>query len=104
MSTFVVTGASTVVLEAMLAKKPVLMYVPNAIDRDFDAFEKAGAILMARTKGELLNHAQFLMEETHRKELVVRASEFLQQNYTLDGKSAERVADLIRRGTRRSHG
>ena len=102
MCAFVITGSSTVVLEAMLAQRPVLLYLPNAIDRDFDVFADAKAVLMARTREELLNHARFLMEEAHRKELVQRASEFLRKNFMLDGKSSERVAALIRRVAERA--
>ena len=93
----VISGNSTVVLEAMLMHKPVLMYVSRSIDQDFKEFEEAGAVMMARTQEELLSHASALSGADTRQELVHRADRFLKENFILDGNSAQRVSSLIRR-------
>src|SRR3990167_801318 len=93
----VISGNSTVVLEAMLMHKPVLMYVSRSIDQDFKEFEEAGAVMMARTQEELLSHASALSGADTRQELVHRADRFLKENFILDGNSTQRVSSLIRR-------
>lgn len=97
LSDIVVTGTSTVVLEAMLAHKPVLLYVPNRLDEDFSAFWEAGAVALARTPEELLARLQELMDPAIQAETVKRADDFVQKSFLLDGRSAGRVAALVRR-------
>lgn len=96
-SDLLITGGSTMALEAMLMHKPVIMYLPKVLDHDFQAFEDAGAVLMARTKEDLFRQVAFLVDRRNREALVRRADNFLLENFTFDGRSAERVAALIRR-------
>ncbi|MDP2652254.1 MAG: CDP-glycerol glycerophosphotransferase family protein [bacterium] len=95
----VISGNSTVVLEAMLMHRSVLMYLPRKIDKEFQAYEDAGAILVARTKEELVEKCAFLVEGGNREALIERADAFLKKNYSFDGHSAEKVSALIRRVT-----
>lgn len=97
LSDFVITGNSTVVLEAMLMHRPVLLYLPRLIDEEFKAFEDAGAVVVARTEKELYEQAVSLSNAEYRVALVERADTFLQENFLFNGHSAERVAALIRR-------
>ncbi|OGC86102.1 hypothetical protein A3D70_01870 [Candidatus Adlerbacteria bacterium RIFCSPHIGHO2_02_FULL_54_18] len=92
---FVVSGNSTVVLEAMLMHKPVLLYV-RPIDQDFREFEEAGAVMVARTPQELLQHAEALLDQDARTALVARAESFLQQNFVFNGKASTRIEECIR--------
>ena len=91
----VISGNSTVVLEAMLMHKPVLLCV-RPIDRDFKEFEEAGAVMVARTQEALLAQALALTDAGARRALVARADDFLKRNFILDGTSARRVAALVR--------
>ncbi|MDP2665274.1 MAG: hypothetical protein Q8P23_01305, partial [bacterium] len=100
LSDIVISGGSTMVIEAMLMHKPVIMYLPKLLDRDFQVFGDAGAVLIARTKEELFKHAEFLVDRKNREALVKSADDFLRKNFRFDGKSAERVAALIRRVSR----
>lgn len=96
-SNFVISGNSALVLEAMLAHKPVIMYLPRKDDRDFQEFENAGAVLTARDQEELFRHTSFLTDQKNRATLVDRADIFLNENFMLDGKSSERIAALLRK-------
>lgn len=96
-SDIVVSGNSTVVLEAMLMHRPVIIYLPRIIDEEFRAFEDAGAVRIARTEEDLHVQVAALNSGQCRAALVARADRFLRENFVLDGKSAERVAALIRR-------
>ena len=100
-SDFVISGNSTVVLEAMILRKPVLMYVPKIVDKEFQEFEDAGAILMARTEEELQKHTAFLANKDNRDALVKHADDFLRENFKFDGESAGRIAVLIRKITKK---
>lgn len=97
LSDIVLSGTSTVILEALLMHKAVIMYVPKVLDNDFKEFWESGAVLMARTKEELHAHLKHLVDPNNRAALVARADVFVQGNFVLDGKSSERVAALIRR-------
>ena len=95
LSDIVVAGNSTVVLESMLMHKPVILY-PQVFDRDFEAFERAGAILVARGRAQLEARVRSLMEPLAREALVHKGDAFVRDNFMFDGRSAERVAELIR--------
>lgn len=100
-SDIVISGNSAFVLEAIMMRKPVIMYLPKLLDHDFQAFEDAGAVLMARTKEELFKHAEFLIDPQNREALVKRADDFLRDNFIHDGKSSERVSAMIREITKK---
>lgn len=97
LSDVVISGGSTMILEALILRKPVIAYLPKKLDHDFQAFEDAGAILVARTKEELFKHASHLKVLENREMLVRRADDFLRENFILDGKSPERVREMIRK-------
>jgi|GEM_PF-308897 len=96
LSDFVIAGNSVVVVEAMIVRKPVVMYLPRRVDHDFDEFESDGAVLVAHTEEELYQHAKSLMEPRRRDELVRRADAFLKKNFLFDGRSSARVSALLR--------
>lgn len=99
-SDLIISGNSALVLEAMLAHKPVVMYLPKKEDLDFQEFEDAGAVRIARTIEELSEAVTALADADSRAALVERADRFFTTNFTLDGKSNERIAALIRRVTK----
>ena len=101
LSDMVVSGNSALVLEALMMKKPVIMFLPKKLDHDFQEFEDAGAVLVARTKEELIRHAAHLEDKENREALVKRADGFLRDNFIDDGKSSERVAAMIREITKK---
>ena len=92
----VISGTSTLVAESLIMQKPVIMYVPHVLDRNFERYVDAGVVLMARTKEELFTHVAFLSDERNRTALVERGRHFLRENFKFDGKASERVATLIR--------
>ncbi len=96
-SDIVLSGTSTMAIEAMLMHKPVVLYIPKILDHDLKEFWESGAVLMARTKEELLAHMQHLAIAENRAQLVARGDAFVRGNFMLDGGSAERVAALLRR-------
>ena len=101
MCDIVVSSSSTMVLEALLAHKPTVMYVPKLLDHDFDAFEESGAVRMARTREELLGHVRELAASSDARQAQVRAADaFIRRGFMTDGGSAGRVAALIRRVTK----
>ena len=96
LSDFVISGNSAVVLEALIMRRPVLMYLPQKEDHEFDEYADAGAVLMARTNEELLKYAHYLQDADNRAALVAQADRFLKDNFMMDGRSALRVAALLR--------
>ena len=95
----VISGTSTMVVEALIMRKPVIMYVPHVLDDNLQSFVDAGAVLIARTKEKLFRHVASLSDQKNREALVKSADNFLQENFKFDGKSAERVAAVIRKVT-----
>jgi len=95
----VVAGSSTVALEAMLARKPVVLYVPNPADHDYDEFVAAGAVYQARTREALAAALRDLQDAHERAAQVERAETFLAAQFAplLDARASERVAALLRR-------
>lgn len=101
MCDIVVSSSSTMVLEALLAHKPTIMYVPKLLDHDFDAFERSGAVRMARTKEELAQHVRELAGSKEARERQLEAGDtFIEESFKTDGGSAARVAELVRRVTK----
>lgn len=97
----VASSFSTVVLETMIAKKPIILV---GIDKNdlmlmeshFLPYEKAHALRIARTKEELIQHARMLASSPAESAILVRnADDFLKKNFCFDGKSAERMAAFL---------
>lgn len=98
-SDIVLTGGSTVILEALLMHKPVVVYLPHMLDEDWRRFEEAGAVRIARTKEDLKKHVAELMDADVRRAQTARADAFVQDNFLNDGNAASRMAALLRRVT-----
>lgn len=97
----VASSFSTVVLETMIARKPVVLV---GIDKNdlilmeshFLPYEKACALRIARTKEELARYARALTSNSVEATTLVRnADDFLKKNFSFDGKSAERMATFL---------
>lgn len=104
-SDIVLTGGSTVILEALLMHKPVVVYLPHTLDQDWHYFEEAGAVRIARTYEDLKKHLAALVDAGVRQAQVARADAFVQAQFLNDGQAAKRMAALLRRvamGTLRS--
>jgi hypothetical protein len=93
----VVTGASTVALESMLMRVPVITIDMFDELRDV-AFIEAGATLHVTTDDELDDAVRSVLRSPARVvEVRTKASEYLARNYhALDGGSAARAAGVIR--------
>jgi len=98
-SDVVLTGGSTVILEALLMHKPVVVYLPHTLDQDWRRFEEAGAVRIARTHEDLKKHLPALVDAGVRQAQVARADAFVQANFLNDGRAAKRMAALLRRVT-----
>lgn len=99
LSDIVLTGGSTVILEALLMHKPVVVYLPHTLDNDWRRFEEAGAVRIARTVGELRQHLSELISADARVAQVARADAFVEKGFLNDGQAARRMAALLRRVT-----
>lgn len=100
LSDIVISGCSTLVLEALMMRKPIIC-LPKKLDHDFQELEDAGAILMARTREDLLRHAAYLENAENRELLIKRADVFLRNNFICDGTSSERISAMIREITKK---
>lgn len=98
----VVSIQSTVILEALQCGMPTVVMGLNpmevrVIQRDFSPYKEARALRIAFTQDELKMILTQLAESSEaRAELRQGALQFVEKNYSFDGKSSERVAALIR--------
>ncbi len=93
----VVTGASTVAVEAMLMGVPVIT-IDMADELHDVAFIDAAATIHVKNGDELGEAVRALLQSAERRaEVEARASDYLTRNYyALDGASGERAAKVIR--------
>lgn len=91
--------SSTVALEAMFLRKPVVFLGPTDPTSPFQPPEE-GAGLRARDAEELAGHLGRLLSDPVFRERVLRGQrEFVRRHHgPLDGRSAERVANLLAQG------
>lgn len=100
-SSIVASSFSTVILETMIAKKPLILVGLDANDRmliesHFLPYERAQALRIARTKEELTQYVYTIITNPEEAKLLVcNASSFLKDNFCFDGRSAERMADFL---------
>lgn len=93
----VVTGASTVAVEAMLMGVPVIT-IDFADELRAVAFIEAAATIHVTNEDELGDAVRALLQSSERRaEVMARASDYLARTYhALDGSSGERAAKVIR--------
>lgn len=97
----VASSFSTVVLETMIAGKPVILVGIDwndliLMESHFLPYEKAHALRIARTKEELVQYTRALASNSAESAILVsNANDFLKKNFSFDGKSAERMADFL---------
>ncbi len=100
-SDIVASSFSTVILEAMIAEKPLVLVGLDKNDRmllgsHFLPYERANALRIARTKEELNQKVSSIVSNPGEGEEIVRnANNFLKESFCFDGKSAERMADFL---------
>jgi hypothetical protein len=97
LSDIVVSMNSTLALEALILHRPVILYLTPRLDHDFDDWEAAGALRIARDRTELARHFNDLQSAEERKEQVRRADKFLAEQFCFDGRSRERMAAFLRK-------
>jgi UDP-N-acetylglucosamine 2-epimerase len=92
----VALGYSTAALEAVIVGKPVVSINLTGAD-DCYPFAASGAVLAARTPGEILPLLRAaLTDEQTRQQLMQRRAEFIERHVgPLDGRAAERMARII---------
>lgn len=96
-ASIVVCGNSSVIYEALIAEKPLLLH-PWRRGDSYHArmYESAAPIVYDGAKlADAV--ARVLADEAYQRELVARGQTFL-KGYCFDGKSAERMAALLRDG------
>lgn len=94
-SDIAICGNSTVIYEVLIAGKPLLLH-PWRKDDTYHARMYAPAAPILYAAAELAEAvARALSDDAYRRELIARGRGFL-QGYSFDGKSAERMADLLR--------
>ncbi len=99
LSDVVVSSRSTVVLEAMIIGKPVILFTMKGGVAQFQLFEDAGALRIAHTAEEISTHIHSLIFNSKaREEMIKNASAFLKENYLFDGKSSARIVEILKKG------
>lgn len=96
-SDVLITRLSTVGLEAMILKKPVIIFDTYSDTSDYFDYTEFGAALHAKEPGELLKVLNRLFDNKYlQKRLQYGMEKFINKNYNKnDGKASRRVADLI---------
>ncbi|OGG73996.1 hypothetical protein A3A40_00585 [Candidatus Kaiserbacteria bacterium RIFCSPLOWO2_01_FULL_54_20] len=97
LSTIVVSMNSTLLLETLILHRPVILYLPLTLDHDFDAWETAGALRIARDRTDLMRHFQELSSLEVRQKQVRRADEFMKEQFCFDGQSKDRMTAFLRK-------
>lgn len=96
-----VSGNSTVILEALQCDTPTVIFAPSAIEADvvnfhFSPYREAHALFIAYSSEELTETLAELAQSSSLRDDVRRdAQAFLAQNFSFDGKSSQRFASLI---------
>lgn len=91
----VVCNNSTVIYQAVLAQKPLVLY-PWKIFDSYHAQIYAPTIPLFYTAKEAVDSiSRVFTDASYREELLARQKQFL-KGYSFDGKSSERVAKLLR--------
>jgi hypothetical protein len=97
----VVCHNSTVIYQAVLAQKPLVLYPWKRFDT-YHAQMYSRAAPLSYTAGEAADGiARMFTDASYREELLTRQKRFLEQ-YSFDGKSSRRVAALLRDLARQS--
>lgn len=102
-----VCSYSTVVYEALLYRLPVILAAFAPVEKmmadfHFSHFEKAGALLIAHSPEELSAMLQKLSADVDaRARMSAAAWEFMQKNFSFDGRASERIAELVRKWSKR---
>lgn len=98
-----VCNNSTVLYQAILSGKPLVLYPWKAFD-SYHAQVYAQEIPLFYDAREVIDSlVRIFKEASYREELLVRQGQFLKR-YSFDGKSSERVAALLRTLTRQNLG
>ncbi len=99
----VISYYSTAVLEAMLCRKPVIVFSMQAIEQEIiraslEPYAAAGGLLTAYTEGELAAAFKKLAgDESLRAELSEHAEGVLAQFNLFDGKASQHIVELVER-------
>lgn len=102
-----VCSYSTVVYEALLYRLPVILAAFAPVEKmmadfHFSHFEKAGALLIAHSPEELSAMLHKLSSDADaRARMSALAWEFMQKNFSFDGRASERIATLVRKWSKR---
>ncbi|MFA6006950.1 MAG: glycosyltransferase [Candidatus Paceibacterota bacterium] len=98
----VICSYSTVVYEAMLHRKPVVVVAFAPIEKlmcdfHFSKFVQAGALAVAHSPEELAGIFQRLAKSAEAREhMSATAEAFMGKQFSFDGHASERIADRIR--------
>lgn len=91
---------STVVLESMIVGRPVVLLGIDQNDRmliesHFLPYINTGAVQIARSTADLVRYAKQLIIPLNSKNTSEKANIFLSKNFCFDGKSADRMVELL---------
>jgi len=100
----IVSCYSTAFIEALLSGKPTVYFLADmpaygllARAPENAAAIKAGALIVAPHTEELVGQLRSFKDKPHERTLVAeRARVFMESNYSFDGKSAMRLAEVVR--------
>ena len=90
-----VCGNSTVIYQAILAQKPLILHPWKSFDRYRADMYAPAAPLCYAASDAIENVSRIFADSSYREELLARQKQFL-KSYSFDGKSSERIAALLR--------
>ncbi len=95
MANVVISGNSTMMLEAMVLRKPLILWALKASDVELP--KVFGVVVpCAHTAGDLISLLSALVKNPSESNLWInRTDSFMKEQYLFDGKSSERIVQLI---------
>jgi CDP-glycerol glycerophosphotransferase (TagB/SpsB family) len=91
----VISGPSTVLCEAMIAEKPLILSPWRTEDIHLGIYRDAGVYVQGVS--ELQEAIRMILEhDSYRTELIAKGKTFLSRNYVFDGQASKRTIQLLR--------
>ncbi len=99
----VACGRSTIIYQAILAQKPLVLY-PWKVYDTYNAQVYAPVAPLAQSPEEAIHAlSRIFSDASYRNELLARQKHFLEK-HSFDGGASERMVKLIKRLARKQHG
>ena len=107
LSDFVISSSSTVLLEAMASKKPLILLALNAYERSvlrysFTPFIDTKAVLYATNGEELISWSRILAYNAKKRaDMIAIMTQISNEQYMFDGHASERIVNFLNKKGKR---